>query len=397
AGTTAESGTKQLDRWHSAVHPDDRAGYVAAERRRKDEGEPYSLTYRFIHPDSGELRWASETGWCVTDSESGQTHFDGYILDITEQKRLETALRQSEAEVRRARQQLIDGIEALTDGFALYDSDDRLVACNSRYRDRFAVAGDPIRPGARFEDVLRARAQAGRVPEAVGGEEEWIGERLPRHHEPRGVGEHYADGHWYRYSEQRTSAGGIVAIFTEIDGQKQRERKLAESRVILQSVIDSIPVTVSITDRDRRIVLLNKTIEALYGVRLDEVVGRNVDDLRPVRYRGDTAIIDHYRVLGTGQPIVGREDRYNGERGEETWITNVVPIKDETGAAKYVLRTTMEIPQLARANRALADSRTLLIEAERHAKICSWYWQVGSEAGARRVGARAEGPGGPGG
>src|SRR5262249_30423227 len=70
AGTTAESGTKQLDRWHSAVHPDDRAGYVAAERRRKDEGEPYSLTYRFIHPDSGELRWASETGWCVTDSES---------------------------------------------------------------------------------------------------------------------------------------------------------------------------------------------------------------------------------------------------------------------------------------------------------------------------------------
>ena len=381
AGTTAETGTKQLDRWYSVVHPDDRGAYVAAERRRKDEGEPYTLTYRFIHPDSGELRWASETAWRVTDAESGQIHFDGYILDITEQKHLEAALRQSEAEVRRARQQLIDGIEALTDGFALYDADDRLAVCNSRYRERFALDPEMMRPGARFEDILRARIQAGRIPEAVGREEEWIGERMARHRDPRGVFEHFMDSHWYRYNEQRTSEGGTVGIFTEIDEQKQRERKLAESRVILQSVIDNIPVTVSITDRDRRVVLLNKTIEALYGVRLNEVVGRNVDELRPARYRGDTAVSDHYRVLETGQPVVGHEDRYNGERGEEAWITNVVPIKDDRGAVKYVLRTTMEIPQLARANRALADSRTLLIEAERQAKICSWYWQVGGEAG----------------
>jgi two-component system, cell cycle sensor histidine kinase and response regulator CckA len=291
------------------------------------------------------------------------------------------ALRFTKEELKRARQQLIDGIEGLTDGLALYDADDRLVVCNSRYGELFGLRAELLRPGTPFQDILRAHVDAGRVAAAIGREDEWIAERLAQHRDPHGFFERLIDGHWYRFSDRPTSAGGTVTIFAQIDELKQREQRLHENQAILQSILDHIPVGVGIADRERRIVLLNKRLEALYGVELADVRGRSVGDVRPSRYNQDSAADDHVRVIQTGEPILGREDHYPHEAGEESWITSVVPIKDEHGAVQYVLRTTMEVPQLAKANRELADYRAFLIEAERQAKMASWYQQIGRDDG----------------
>ena len=282
-------------------------------------------------------------------------------------------LRATQAELKRARQQLIDGLEGSSDGFALYDAEDRLVVCNSRYRELFGLHPDLLRPGTPFVDILRAHVSAGRVAAAVGREDEWIAERLAQHRDPQGLFERNIDGHWFRFSDRPTSEGGTVTIFTQIDELKQREQRLRDSQAILQSILDHIPVTVSITDRERRIVLLNRRIEDLYGVHQAEVVGRPVDEVRPRRYRTDSAARDHFRVIETGEPILGRQDDYGRGRDAESWITNVVPIKGDDGSVRYVLRTTFEVPQLAKANRDLADYRAFLIEAERQAKIASWH------------------------
>ncbi|MGE0120925.1 MAG: PAS domain S-box protein [Dongiaceae bacterium] len=292
-----------------------------------------------------------------------------------------SALRLTKDELKRARQQLVDGIEGLADGFALYDSDDRLVICNRRYRQLYASESHAPAPGTRFEDMLRNHVMAGRVPSAVGHEEAWVAERLAQHRDPHGLFERNICGHWYRFSDRPTSDGGTVTIFTPIDELKQREQRLRENQAILQSILDHIPVTVGITDRDRRIVLMNKRLEALYGVRLADVAGRSLAEVRPSRYNRDSAAEDHRRVIETGTPIVGREDHYAGEQGEESWITSVVPIKDESGAVQYVLRTTVEVPQLATANRGLADYRAFLVEAERLARLASWHQRLGTHDG----------------
>jgi PAS domain S-box-containing protein len=172
--------------------------------------------------------------------------------------------------------------------------------------------------------------------------------------------------------------GAQASLQTGNSALRASQAALHESRAILQSVIDNIPSTIGITDRERRIVLMNKALQALYGVRLADVVGRSVDEVRPARYRSDTAISDHRRVFETGEPILGREDHYTGERGEETWITSIVPIRDEQERVKYVLRTNLEVPQLARAYEALAESRALLLEAQRQAKVVAWYQDLDS-------------------
>lgn len=101
AGTVDEQGRARIGVWYEAVHPDDRPAYLAAENRRKAFHEPYTLDYRITHPATGELRWMREVAWVVRDHDCGTISFDSYILDITDQKTAELALRASEARHRR--------------------------------------------------------------------------------------------------------------------------------------------------------------------------------------------------------------------------------------------------------------------------------------------------------
>ena len=85
-------------------------------------------------------------------------------------------------EIAQARQRLVDAIESISEGFALFDRDDRLVLCNSRYRDLlYPGLADVMEPGTPFETIIRRAAERGLVEEASGRVEEWVAERLARH------------------------------------------------------------------------------------------------------------------------------------------------------------------------------------------------------------------------
>ncbi len=136
-------------------------------------------------------------------------------------------------EVARARQQLIDAIESISEGFALFDPDDCLVLSNSRYRDHLHPGmADIIRPGTRFETILREAAGRGLILGPADHVEAWLCERLAHYREPgEPVLDRCADGRWIRISERRTEDGCTVAVHTDITELKQREEALiAEQR-----------------------------------------------------------------------------------------------------------------------------------------------------------------------
>ncbi len=72
-------------------------------------------------------------------------------------------------EVAEARQRLVDAIESISEGFALYDAEDRLVLCNSRYREiLYPGIADAVVPGAQFETIVRKAVKQGLVEDAKG-------------------------------------------------------------------------------------------------------------------------------------------------------------------------------------------------------------------------------------
>ena len=126
----------------------------------------------------------------------------------------------------RIEQTLAEAIEAITEGFSLYDAEDKLVVCNSHYREMFAYGPDTVIPGMSFQHIVGSAV--GRVViEGAGDGEAWLTQRLERHRNPAGPHvQHRSDGRWIRVSERLTGVGDVVATYTDITELKGRESEL---------------------------------------------------------------------------------------------------------------------------------------------------------------------------
>ncbi len=122
-------------------------------------------------------------------------------------------------------------IEAIPDGFVIFDRDERLTICNQTYRRIYSAAADVIAPGARFADILRAGLAAGQHSDAAGRDEEWIAERLAEFRSASGHSEqHLSDGRWIRALDQPTPDGGRVGLRTDITAEREVQATLRTAR-----------------------------------------------------------------------------------------------------------------------------------------------------------------------
>ena len=162
-----------------------------------------------------------------------------------ERQRLADLRERAEAERQRAQTQLIEAIESISEGFVLHDRDDVLVICNERYRQLYGDLGVTPAPGVRYEDVLRAAALRGLIPQAQGRIDEWLADRVRQHRDPGPPHEQYrTSGQWLRISERKTQDGGVVGVFSDITELKTREvllreeqeRTAAANRLIMESL-----------------------------------------------------------------------------------------------------------------------------------------------------------------
>ena len=72
---------------------------------------------------------------------------------LAERERLAALREEADREVLRSKTQLTEAIEAISEGFALFDADDRLVVCNPRYKDMYARIGLTLAPSLAFRDI----------------------------------------------------------------------------------------------------------------------------------------------------------------------------------------------------------------------------------------------------
>jgi signal transduction histidine kinase/CheY-like chemotaxis protein len=142
--------------------------------------------------------------------------------DVTERKK-------SQALVEQARARLADAIESISDGFALWDQDDRLVMFNTRSQQILNLP-DLFVVGARFEDLTRPLSfDRDYYDPSIGDRGAWFEQRLALHRNAPTLHEQkLADGTWLRIGEHRTQEGGTVTTWTDITMIKQREAELAD-------------------------------------------------------------------------------------------------------------------------------------------------------------------------
>lgn len=139
----------------------------------------------------------------------------------------------------RADARLSAAMDCIDDGFAYYDRDDRLVACNATYKDIYAISAEVMVPGAKFEDIIRFGIANGQYSEALGREEEFFQDRM-RAHKAGNVDleQRLEDGRWLRVSESKTPDGGTVGFRVDITELKNAKEAAEQANQAKSEFLD---------------------------------------------------------------------------------------------------------------------------------------------------------------
>jgi|GEM_PF-1641683 len=108
--------------WMNALHPDDRQRLSETWQRTAEAGDRWRMEVRFLKPD-GEVVEAVGRGAPLNDPDGAVTGYVGTVVDVTELKRTEQALRESEAMLRAT-------LDALPVGVVIADSNAHVVDVN---------------------------------------------------------------------------------------------------------------------------------------------------------------------------------------------------------------------------------------------------------------------------
>jgi len=149
---------------------------------------------------------------------------------------------------------LQDAVASISDGFALYDKDDRLILHNSTYVDTFEDLDTAFLPGTSLEEGLRLVVDRGHVVDAREDPEGWIQKRLQNHrqHKPTEMKISGRRDRWFLVTEYPTREGGTVIVRTDITERKQMEEEQARQSGWLQKIVRTRTAQLEKEVHDRR-------------------------------------------------------------------------------------------------------------------------------------------------
>lgn len=200
--------------------------------------------------------------------------------DVSERKQLETKLSD-------VAMTLEDALDAILEGFAIYDSEDRLVICNDNYREIYASSAPAMYPGNRFEDILRFGLNRHQYDTGGLDPEEWLAQRLQRHQQADGsiIEQKLENGRWLRISETRTSSGGIAGIRADITELKDAKALAEKAYQNLHLMADSISACVGEVDLEGKCIFLNRTGCEWFNGTSEELLGTRLREKLPQKQR----------------------------------------------------------------------------------------------------------------
>lgn len=248
-------------------HITSEAGLAAAYQQQpmlEAKGRYGPIDQQYFRAD-GSVAQVKLSGVLTSDSE-GRTAIWHFVDDQTDRLAHEAEIEQSKQEAEIATQRLTAAVDALIDGFVIYDNDNRLVMCNQPYRDHFPQSGKLIRPGMTYDEIMQLRLEKGEYPEAVGREDARTTARQEKlAHQSIETEQQLSDGRWFRTYQRQTPDGGRVGLRTDIT-----ELRSAQQR--LEMVIDGAQIGTWEWDLAARRTTINSVWCAMIGRPVDQNV-----------------------------------------------------------------------------------------------------------------------------
>jgi PAS domain S-box-containing protein len=269
-GYSAEEWASDREHFLKVVHPDDRERVLTEHRRTRETGDLFSMEYRMVARD-GRVRWFLDEARVVRDEAGRPVAHHGFLLDITDRKKLEDALHLSEEELRREKQYLESLLEISPVAVVTLDLEERVTSWNPAAEALFGYT-EAEALGETIEDlILRTETLA----------EEGVSI----------MQEATAEGAAHRITRRMRKGGGLVDVEMLVvplrsDGKTigsyaiyHDVSELHRQKQYYESLLEISPTAIITVDLAGRVTSWNPAAERLFGYGRHEAVGRPVDDL----------------------------------------------------------------------------------------------------------------------
>jgi signal transduction histidine kinase/CheY-like chemotaxis protein/Ca2+-binding EF-hand superfamily protein len=269
-------------------------------------------------------------------------------IDLTEQL-------EARQEISQAANRLTDAIESLDEGFALFDSDHRLVTFNKHYHESNKPLQDIIKPGISYEEILDKSLSNSKYSNA----EPYF--RSYQKHKDTGQVKAgrwdilESDGRWFSTSINPTSEDGFVITRLDVTRQKEMEAEQRAADEVVRQVLEACPVPIQMIKFEDGELLFRspETLSLLGNLKSLQSYFVDLDALEAYRQElKEKGSVNNYRI-----------EMYNA-KGERFWAAvscRLINFKGE----EVVVTNTRDLTDEIAMQEELAQQREILFQSEK--------------------------------
>ena len=247
------------------------------------------------------------------------------IWDISERKKTEKKLKESEQEYRGL-------FESTTDGTVVLDARGEILDVNSRALELFGLEKEQV-VGNNFitMDLLTPES----LPIVVKQFGDLLSDRKTQSHETKIKDK---EGNLLNVElssfflvRKDNQIDNFVIIIRDISDRKQAEIKLAREHGLLQTLMDNIPNSIYFKDENNCFIMVNKAKAAHSNVKPEDMVGKTDFDFLSEE-QAKKAFEDDQEILRTGKYIINKVEKLTDQSGAERWVSvTKIPRYDAEG------------------------------------------------------------------
>ncbi|HQN66859.1 MAG TPA: PAS domain S-box protein [Smithellaceae bacterium] len=331
------------------IHADDR-DMITDRHTRRLQGEdiPRSYTFRMLRKN-GSLLWVQLD--TVLINWQGKPATLNFMTDITERKRIEDALRESEHELRALFKSMLNAFVLFE---SVFDRDGnfvsyRFVYINDAYERITGVKNNEVR-GKTVHEVW-PNTEASWVKAYGDVATTGIPSTFDMYHEPT---EKLYHCNAYRPWDTK---GRFCVVFEDITERRRAEEEIQKANALLNSIVENIPNMIFLKDAgELRFTRFNRAGEELLGHSRDDLLGKNDYDFFPKEQADFFTQKDREVLRGKVIVDIQEEPLQTRDRGERILHTKKVPILNANGEPEYLMGISEDITDRKRAE---AEKRRL--------------------------------------
>ncbi|MBP2233672.1 PAS domain S-box-containing protein [Sinorhizobium kostiense] len=339
------------------IHPDDRSYWSQTATKAVSGEGRYELEYRIVRP-SGELRIVHSQGDLTKDASGRPRSMFGTIQDITERKRVEEALRDSEEQWRAV-------FENNPTMYFMVDATGTIVSVNPFGAEQLGYAvgeliGRPVQDVFYEPDRDAVQRHAAACLEHLGRAMSWELRKIRK------------DGSmlWVRETARAMlikKRPVILIVCEDVTERRRAEEAALRSEEELREVIETVPAMVWTALPDGAVDFINRRWQEFTGLSREEMSNEgwkpeariHPDDLEQYRSRWRAS-------MATGRPFEAEVRVRRAADGEyRWWLESAVPLRDDHGNVLKWYGFLVDIEDRKRAEEALQKAQAELAHVTR--------------------------------